>query len=103
MLTLQILNLIRKKVNEPISEFYCFFLSIVLVSRSELFQKILRHTDFTIFIEAPNQKHQPDVALAVSLLSLSSAMLSFTPLPLGRDTYALVPLPMMKTLCKLQK
>jgi hypothetical protein len=44
---------------------------------------------------------QPDAAFAASRLSLSSAILSFTPFPRGRDTYGLVAFPIMNTLFNL--
>lgn len=43
----------------------------------------------------------PEAAFAASRLSLSSAMLSFTPLPRGNDTYGLVALPIINTLFNL--
>jgi hypothetical protein len=43
----------------------------------------------------------PEAALAASRLSLSSAILSFTPFPRGNDTYGLVALPIMNTLFSL--
>jgi len=41
--------------------------------------------------------------LAAKRLVLSSEMLSLTPLSRGREMYALLPLPMMKTLFNLSK
>jgi len=43
------------------------------------------------------------VALAARRLLRSSEMLSLTPLSRGREMYALLPLPMMKTLFNLRK
>jgi hypothetical protein len=43
----------------------------------------------------------PEAAFAASRLSLSSAILSFTPFPRGNDTYGLVALPIMNTLFNL--
>jgi hypothetical protein len=43
----------------------------------------------------------PEAAFAASRLSLSSAMLSFTPFPRGNDTYGLVALPIINTLFNL--
>jgi len=43
------------------------------------------------------------VALAARRLLRSSEMLSLTPLSRGREMYALLPLPMMKTLFNLKK
>jgi hypothetical protein len=43
----------------------------------------------------------PEAAFAASRLSLSSAILSFTPFPRGNDTYGLVAFPIMNTLFNL--
>jgi len=43
----------------------------------------------------------PEAAFAASRLSLSSAILSFTPFPRGSDTYGLVAFPIMNTLFNL--
>jgi hypothetical protein len=45
----------------------------------------------------------PEAAFAASRLSLSSAILSFTPFPRGSDTYGLVALPIMNTLFNLAR
>jgi hypothetical protein len=44
----------------------------------------------------------PEAAFAASRLSLSSAILSFTPFPRGSDTYGLVAFPIMNTLFNLR-
>ena len=59
-----------------------------LVSRGQFIDEVIRNLKLRPVRE---EDYLP------SLLSLSSAMESLTPLPLGREMYGLLPLPMMNT------